>query len=139
MKTMILSLVVFLSLNASAMDIFCETGMSPIVIKKIKLSRGSTVIEESGNALIKAEIDDYNLATVTVESSDSSLFGKNIPLAETIVAENSATFIAMKYLRSENDDQHSLGGTICGSSEKKVTQLRKYMEKQGKKLGSEVE
>lgn len=135
-KIAIMSALILGTLNASALDIFCEIGMSPVEIKKFKLSRGEQVIDQNEETVVKVLIDDYNFRTVRVQSSR---LRKNIPQAETIVADNSAAYVALNYLRSEGDDTIQYGGMVCGSSEEKVLELRKYMTEQGNKLGSEVE
>ncbi len=135
-KIVIMSALIFGALNASALDIYCEIGMSPVEIKKFKLSRGEQVIDQNDETVVKVLIDDYNFRTVRVQSSR---LRKNIPQAETIVADNSAAYVALNYLRSEGDDSIQYGGMVCGSSEEKVLELRKYMTEQGNKLGSEVE
>lgn len=138
MKKTIMALLALGTINASAMDIYCETGLSGD-IKKITLTRATQVIKKIGDdVVVKAEINDYNLASVTVESSDKYYFGKNIAQAQTIIGEDSASFVALNYLRSADDDQQQVGGAVCGSSEKRVLELREYMNKQGDKLGSEV-
>ena len=135
-KIVIMSALILGALNASALDIYCEIGMSPVEIKKFKLSRGEQVIDQNDETVVKVLIDDYNFRTVRVQSSR---LRKNIPQAETIVADNSAAYVALNYLRSEGDDSIQYGGMVCGSSEEKVLELRKYMTEQGNKLGSEVE
>lgn len=135
-KIVIMSALIFGALNASALDIYCEIGMSPVEIKKFKLSRGEQVIDQNDETVVKVLIDDYNFRTVRVQSAR---LRKNIPQAETIVADNSAAYVALNYLRSEGDDSIQYGGMVCGSSEEKVLELRKYMTEQGNKLGSEVE
>ena len=131
-----MSALILGALNASALDIYCEIGMSPVEIKKFKLSRGEQVIDQNDETVVKVLIDDYNFRTVRVQSAR---LRKNIPQAETIVADNSAAYVALNYLRSEGDDSIQYGGMVCGSSEEKVLELRKHMTEQGNKLGSEVE
>ncbi len=135
-KIVIMSALILGALNASALDIYCEIGMSPVEIKKFKLSRGEQVIDQNDETVVKVLIDDYNFRTVRVQSAR---LRKNIPQAETIVADNSAAYVALNYLRSEGDDSIQYGGMVCGSSEEKVLELRKHMTEQGNKLGSEVE
>jgi len=134
-KIAIISALILGALNAAALDIYCEVGMSPREVKKFKLSRGEQVIEQNNETVTKALINDYNLRTVRVQHL---AIKKNILQAETIVADNSAAYVGLNYLKSVDDDVHQMGGTICGATKEKVLELRKFLNQQSDKLGSEV-